>query len=158
LLFEGLIWLAEVGSEPVGFLLAMPDYNPALKPLNGRVLTPRILGFIPYVLGWRKPEGTRVLTLGVKDRFRTRGLETALLIEGLKVGFDSGFKVSEASWILEDNLAMCRIIEAIEGRVSKRYRLYERSLPESGFRRVFRFGTSRPQGPGDPRHSAPGLC
>src|SRR4029077_12216473 len=34
LLMEGLIWLAESDTEPVGFLLAMPDYNVALKPLQ----------------------------------------------------------------------------------------------------------------------------
>ncbi len=50
-----------------------------------------------------------------------------MLIEGLKVGFDAGVTESEASWILEDNLMMCRILEAIGGRVYKRYRIYERA-------------------------------
>ncbi|MCX6923594.1 MAG: N-acetyltransferase, partial [Verrucomicrobia bacterium] len=49
LLMEGLIWLAEAGTEPVAFLLALPDYNVALKPLQGRLLTPKLLGFIPYL-------------------------------------------------------------------------------------------------------------
>ncbi len=128
LLMEGLVWLAEAGSEPIGFLLATPDYNVALKPLKGRLLTPRVVGFIPYLLGWRQPPRTRVLTLGVIDKYRGRGLESALLIEGLKVGFDAGFKESEASWILEDNVAMCRVLEAVGGRPYKTYRMYEKSL------------------------------
>jgi ribosomal protein S18 acetylase RimI-like enzyme len=125
LLMEGLIWLAEVGSEPVAFLLAMPDYNVALKPLQGRLLTPRIFGFIPYLLGWKRPTRTRVLTLGVKEKYRSKGLESALLIEGLRVGFEAGVRESEASWILEDNVMMCRVLEAIGGKPYKRYRLYE---------------------------------
>jgi ribosomal protein S18 acetylase RimI-like enzyme len=128
LLMEGLIWLAEAGPEPVGFLLAMPDYNVALKPLKGRLFTPQLLGFIPYVMGWKRPTRTRVLTLGVKEEYRSRGLESALLIEGLKVGFEAGVRESEASWILEDNVMMCRVIEAIGGRVYKKYRIYERDL------------------------------
>jgi GNAT superfamily N-acetyltransferase len=128
LLMEGLIWLAEVGSEPVAFLLAMPDYNVALKPLQGRLLTPRILGFIPYLLGWKRPTRTRVLTLGVKEKYRSKGLESALLIEGLRVGFEAGVVESEASWILEDNVMMCRMLEAIGGRPYKRYRLYVKDL------------------------------
>jgi len=128
LLMEGLIWLAEAGSEPVGFLLAMPDYNTALQPLKGRLLTPRVLGFVPYLMGWKRPTRTRVLTLGVIDRYRSKGLESALLIEGLRVGFEAGVRESEASWILEDNVMMCRVLEAIGGRVYKRYRIYERSL------------------------------
>jgi ribosomal protein S18 acetylase RimI-like enzyme len=128
LLMEGLIWLAEVGSEPVGFLLAMPDYNPALQPLKGKLLTPSLLGFIPYLLGWKRPTRTRVLTLGVKTQYRNKGLESAMLIEGLKVGFEAGVRESEASWILEDNVAMCRVIEAIGGKAYKTYRIYERKV------------------------------
>jgi ribosomal protein S18 acetylase RimI-like enzyme len=128
LLMEGLVWLAEVGQEPVGFLLATPDLNVALKPLGGRLLTPKLLGFIPYLLGWKRPPETRVITLGVKGTHRGRGLETAMLIEGLKVGFNAGFRGSEASWILEDNVMMCRLLEAIGGRPYKKYRIYEQAL------------------------------
>lgn len=128
LLMEGLIWLAEAGPEPVGFLLALPDYNPALKPLKGRLLTPKVFGFIPYLMGWKRPTRTRVLTLGVKEKYRSKGLESAMLIEGLRVGFEAGVRESEASWILEDNVMMCRVIEAIGGRVYKRYRIYEKDF------------------------------
>ena len=128
LLMEGLIWLTEAGTEPVGFLLAMPDYNIALKPLQGHLLTPKLLGFIPYVLGWKCPPRTRVITLGVKHAYRSKGLESAMLIEGLKVGIAAGVTESEASWILEDNVMMCRMLEAIGGRVYKTYRLYERQI------------------------------
>jgi len=128
LMMEGLIWLAEAGAEPVGFLLALPDYNIALKPLQGRLLTPKVLGFIPYLLGWKCPPRTRVITLGVKDKYRSKGLESAMLIEGLKVGIAAGVRESEASWILEDNVAMCRVLEAIGGRPYKTYRIYERQV------------------------------
>ena len=126
LLMEGLVWLAEAGAEPVGFLLALPDYNVALQPLRGRLLTPKVLGFMPYVFGWKCPPRTRVITLGVKESYRGKGLESAMLIEGLRVGIEAGVRESEASWILEDNERMCRVLEAIGGRVYKRYRLYER--------------------------------
>ncbi len=130
LLMEGLIWLAEAGTEPVAFLLAVPDYNVALQPLQGRLLTPKVLGFIPYLLGWKCPPRTRVITLGVKEKYRSKGLESALLIEGLKTGIAHGVTESEASWILEDNVQMCRMLEAIGGRVYKTYRLYERRVAE----------------------------
>ena len=127
LLMEGLIWLAETKSEPVGFLLALPDYNVAFKPLNGKLLTPKLLSFIPYVLGWKCPTMVRVITLGMKEKYRNKGLESALLIEGLNVGIAAGVREAEASWILEDNVMMCRVLEAIEGKVYKRYRIYEKS-------------------------------
>jgi GNAT superfamily N-acetyltransferase len=128
LLMEGLIWLADVDGKPVGFLLALPDYNVALKPLLGRLATPKLLGFIPYLLGWKRPTRVRVLTLGVKEAYRAKGLESALLIEGLNTGFKAGVVEAEASWILEDNQMMCRVLESIGGKPYKTYRLYEKSI------------------------------
>ena len=128
LLMEGITWLAEVGTEPVGFLLALPDYNVPLKPLKGRLLTPKVLGFIPYLLGWKVLPRTRTVILGVKEKYRTKGLESAMLIEGLKVAFEAGIRESEASWILEDNIRMCRMLEAIGGRPYKTYRIYEKPV------------------------------
>ena len=40
----------------------------------------------------------------------------------------AGVTESEASWILEDNLMMCRVLEAIGGRAYKTYRIYERQI------------------------------
>ena len=128
LLMEGLVWLAEKDSDAVGFLLAIPDYNVAIQPLKGRLLTPKLFGFIPYLLGWKYPPRTRVITLGVRDGYRSKGLESAMLVEGLKAGIGVGVTESEASWILEDNVMMCRIIESIGGKVYKTYRIYEKSI------------------------------
>jgi GNAT superfamily N-acetyltransferase len=128
LLVDGLIWVAEAAGEPVGFMLALPDYNYALQPLRGRLLTPRLLGFLPYLIGWKCPPRCRVFTLGVKEKYRNRGLEALMLTEGFKTGFRIGFKDAEASWILEDNVMMCRLLEAFGGKPYKTYRLFEREI------------------------------
>jgi len=128
LLVEGLIWLAETATGPVGFMLALPDYNLVLQPLRGRLLTPKLFGFLPYALGWKCPPRCRVITLGVKENYRNRGLEAVMLTEGFKTGFRVGFKDAEASWILDDNTMMRRLLETFGGKVHKTYRLYEREV------------------------------
>ena len=128
LLLEGLVWVVETSKEPVAFMLAAPDYNIPLQPLRGRLLTPRFFGFLPYLLGWKHPPRCRVLTLGVKQRYRNRGLEAVMLTEGFKKGIQVGFREAEASWILEDNTAMCRLLQTFGGRPYRTYRLYEREL------------------------------
>jgi hypothetical protein len=128
LFMEGLVWVAETPAEPVGFLLALPDYNLPLQPLRGRLLTPRVLGALPALLQWRYPSRCRVLTLGVKASYRGRGLESVMLFEGLQVGFRVKFTEAEASWILEDNLAMRRMLEVFGATPYKTYRLYESDL------------------------------
>jgi len=128
LLVEGLVSLVECGSEPVGFLLAIPDFNEAFKPMRGRLLSPGLFKAIPYLLNWKHPRLVRTITLGVKERYRGKGIESIMLFEGLKVGYKMGFESSEASWILEDNAMMCRLIETVGGRVYKTYRLYSHAL------------------------------
>lgn len=128
LFVEGLVWLALDQERPVGFLLALPDYNEAFKPLRGKLLTPNIFKFLPYLLKWKTPEWCRVLTLGVIEEYRHRGLEAAMLWEGFKVGIGMGIKFAECSWVLEDNVLMNRVMEFFGGSVYKRYRIYEKEL------------------------------
>ena len=128
LLTPGLIWLAETEKEPIGFLLATLDFNQALKHLRGRLLTPGLLRALPYFLGWRRPDATRVITLGVKASWRNRGLESVMLVEGLNTGIRLGVTWSEASWVLEDNVPMRRVIELFGARAYKTYRLYDRPV------------------------------
>ncbi len=125
---EGLIWLAEFEGEPVGFLLAIPDFNVALQPLRGRLLSPGLFRALPYLAGWRNPPQCRVITLGVKDAHRGRGLESVMLYEGLQTGFRMGLHTAEASWILEDNVAMRRMLGVFGAKPYKTYRIYDRPV------------------------------
>jgi len=126
LLTEGLAFVAESGAEPVGFLLALPDFNEALQPLRGRLLSPGWFRALPYFLGWRTPRYVRTLTLGVKAAWRRRGVEALMLAEGLQTGVRLGFERVEASWILEDNLEVRRVIELFGGTPYKTYRVFTR--------------------------------
>ena len=128
LLVEGLVWIAETAGETVGFMITIPDYNEALKPLRGRLSTPKIFGLLPYALGRKIPTSCRVVTLGVKAQHRNRGIEAVMLAEGLMTGLRLGFKTAEASWVLEDNVMMRRLLQPFGGRVYKTYRIYERAV------------------------------
>ena len=128
LLVEGLVWIVASPQEPVGFMLAVPDFNRAIQPLRGRLLTPRLLGFLPYLFQWKYPTWCRVIILGVKAAYRNRGLESVMLSEGFKTGLKVGFTDAEASWVLEDNNPMVRLMGIFGGKVYKTYRLYEREV------------------------------
>jgi hypothetical protein len=128
MLAEGLVWLAETDHQPVGFLLALPDFNEALKPLRGRLVSSGLFKFLPYLFRWKTPASVRVVVLGVKEAYRNRGIESVMLVEGLRTGFRLGFTGCEASWILEDNLNVRRVIELFGGEPYKIYRIYERAI------------------------------
>lgn len=128
LLVEGLTQIALNGHEPVGFLLASSDFNEAFQPLKGRILSPGLFQALPYLLQWKVPRYCRVLTLGVSAGYRGRGIEAAMLTQGLRTGFRLGFKRVESSWILEDNTAVQRVIALFGGEPYKTYRLYEKAV------------------------------
>lgn len=128
LLVDGLVWLAESNGEPAGLLLMVPDINPALRPLRGRLATPALLGALPTLLGWRRPHRFRLIALGVTSQHRRRGLEGWMFAEGVAAAQRLGFTECEASWVLEDNLPVHQLAAQFNGRITRRYRLYDREL------------------------------
>jgi len=117
-----LALIAESGDRPVGFMLGLPDYNPALRLLRGR-LTP--WGLARFLWRRRRLEGVRLMALGVIPEARRRGVDALLAREMLAALRRGGHRWVEAGWILEDNAVTRRTAERWGGRVVKRYRLYE---------------------------------
>ena len=128
LLTDGLAYVAEGPAGPVGFLLAMPDFNEAFRPLRGRLLSLGLAKALPYLLRWKAPRYVRCVTLGVVAGHRGRGIEAAMLAEALTTCLRRGYQRGEASWILEDNTPVQRTIALFGGEVYKRYRVYERPV------------------------------
>ena len=128
LLVEGLVWVATVEEQPAGLLLMVPDINPALRPLRGRLLTPALVGALPMLLGWRRPRRFRLIALGVTPTHRRRGLEGWMFAEGVEAARRHGFTECEASWVLEDNLPVHQLAAQFHGRVTRRYRIYDRVI------------------------------
>ncbi|MFN3821665.1 MAG: N-acetyltransferase, partial [bacterium] len=69
-----LVLVAEDNGRPVGFSLALPDLNEALRHINGRLFP---FG-LPFLLWYsRKIRSLRVLILGIIKEFRGRGIDSA---------------------------------------------------------------------------------
>jgi len=118
--------LDEAGNpRPVGFLLAVPDINRALKRINGRLLP---FGLLKLLWHSRKINTIRVITMGGIVEFQNLGLGSILLDEIYRRGPAAGFPTGEMSWILESNVMMNRAAELIGGRRTKTYRIYEMSV------------------------------
>jgi hypothetical protein len=112
------------GGKPraVGFLLAVPDLNRALKKINGRLLP---LGLLKLLWHSRKISSIRVITMGGILEFQNLGLGSIFLDEIYRRGPAAGFPTGEMSWVLENNVMMNRAAELIGGRRTKTYRIYE---------------------------------
>jgi hypothetical protein len=111
---------------PVGFALALPDYNQALRHVNGRLFP---FGLFKLLWYRRRIDTARIITLGLRREFRHKGLDASLIVHLFREGPPIGFPRGECSWILEDNWEMRRGIERIGGYAYKTYRVFEKSLP-----------------------------
>jgi GNAT superfamily N-acetyltransferase len=112
--------------EVAGVSLSLPDFNQVLIRLNGRLLP---FGWIKALRAQRKIGGmVRVFALGVKPQFQHTGVAAALYKDVWDAVGRRGFAGAETGWILEVNDPMNRAMEALTGRIIKRYRIYERLL------------------------------
>jgi GNAT superfamily N-acetyltransferase len=120
------ILIAEARGETVGTLVCVPDLNPLLRRMNGRLLP---FAF-RHLLGWRRKVGAvRLLTMGVLPEYRTRGVDGLFYREVLAAGRRHGFRrESELGWVLETNRVMVNTILRVGGRQTKRLRLYSMPL------------------------------
>lgn len=119
-----LVLLAEVSGRLVGFLLALPDINQALKHTRSRSFW-----VSAFKIFWhrRAIRSMRVVLLGVREEFRTAGVAAGLYTEIIRRGLRLGYQDCEMSWILDDNILMIRSMELLGGKRYKTYRIYERS-------------------------------
>ncbi len=125
LIVPELLIMAEVDGNPAGFFMAVPDYNQVLGKVNGRLGPVGIAKFLWYS---RKIKDIRVLTMGVKEEYRRKGIEGLLYLESFKAAMKKGYERAEMSWVLEDNVKMQKGCELMGGKLYKKYRLYEKRI------------------------------
>ncbi|MBS0503933.1 MAG: N-acetyltransferase [Proteobacteria bacterium] len=132
IVFEDLIYIAEVEGEPVAFMITLPDLNEPLKPLKGSLLP---FGWAKLLLWLRKPRARtmRVPLMGVVKRLQASRLASQLAFMMIEYSRREAIKHygaqrGEIGWILEDNQGMVAIADAIESKVNKTYRIYQRTF------------------------------
>ncbi|MDR3049983.1 MAG: hypothetical protein LBV16_09180 [Elusimicrobiota bacterium] len=125
LLDPNLAILASVSGSPVGMLISAPDYNQILKKLNGRMFP---FGFLKFLYYKNKIDSLRLIIMGVVKEYRNRGIEAIMYSKGLNYALSKGYKHCELSWILEDNVMTNRTAEMMNGKIYKRYLIFEKTF------------------------------
>ena len=119
--------VAEEGDRTVGVAITVPDVNQVLKLMGGRLLP---LGWLKFLLKKRYIDRCRVGFLGVQPAYQHTGVAAGLYARHFNEAERSRIKWGEMGWILETNTAMNRGMEAMGGRIVKRYRVYEDRLDQ----------------------------
>jgi hypothetical protein len=111
--------------------VTLPNLNDWIRDLNGKLLP-----FGWAKLAWRlmmaPPQSVRMPLMGVRRKFHATPMGSALALAVIDAvrsyHLGRGTKRAELSWILEDNMPMRRMIEALGGVPYKTYRIYEKRL------------------------------
>ena len=111
--------------ETAAIAITVPDVNQVLARMNGRLLP---LGWWHFARRRRTMDRVRVGFLGVKPEFQHTGVAAKLYVEHFDMAAVTQYKGGEMGWILETNHNMNKAMEAMGGRIVKRYRIFEREL------------------------------
>lgn len=124
---EGVL-IAEVGEQPVAFLIGVPDINVALRHINGRLTTFGLpIGLIKLLYYRRKIRTGRLIALGVIEEYRRAGVAELLVLQFMEEAYRRGFS-GELSMTLENNVLVNRFIESMGAKKYKTYRIYRRPI------------------------------
>lgn len=121
----GLVFFAEVGSEPVGVSITLPDLNQVLRTMNGRLLP---TGWWKLLRGRRRITTVRFFAMGMVPEYRHRGLDTVFYALTLKAAIERGYERAELSLINEINMPMRHTLDLAGARCAKTYRVYEKVM------------------------------
>jgi hypothetical protein len=113
--------------EPVGVVMAIPDVNPLLKRLNGKI---GLLGPIKYLLYRHEVRAVRGVLFGVKKQYHRMGFPILCYDELDRIlrGHPDECAYMELGWNLEDNSAINKFEEEAGAHVIKRHRIYRKDL------------------------------
>ncbi len=121
----------EVEGKPVGFMLALPDMNEVLQRAYPRPGEPEIWTMLKALWHWKirpKIKGQRILLLGIKPEYRRMGVDAAMNLDFVMEGLRYKYWDTDAGWILETNQPMNQFMITFQGKLYKRYRLYQKPL------------------------------
>ena len=120
-----LIFFPCYENEPVGVAMMLPDANPLLKRLNGKL---GLLGLVKIALYRKEITGVRGILFGIREAYQRLGASIVCWDYAYHKWREKGYKYCELGWNLEDNRGINQFDLETGGAINKRYRIYRKDL------------------------------
>ena len=118
-------FIAEVRGEPVGFAVPLPDYNIALRHMNGHLFP---FGWLKFLWYKRKIDVLLGFFMGILPEYQYLQIGALIYLEAWKAALEKGYKSIKSSWVLENNKPMNRALQWVGAKIYKTYRVYDKRL------------------------------
>lgn len=126
ILDEKFVFFLYYEGEPVGVMMLLPDINPMLRRLNGRI---GIRGLYHFLFHRNEIQTLRAILFGIKKPYQRLGLplvafnHLAYLLRN-----QSKYEYVEFGWTLEDNDDVNTILINAGAKIHQRYRILRKPL------------------------------
>jgi len=125
LIVPELTTAVEVDGKMVGASFALPDFNPRIKEIGGRITPMRLFKLLRHK---EQIKAIRVLSTNVLPEYQMLGLGLVLLNGLVPKVIQSGITDAEFSWVLESNTYSRGSLEKGGAIRTKTYRVYDRPI------------------------------
>jgi GNAT superfamily N-acetyltransferase len=113
---------AEIDGRVVGASFGLPDYNPRIKEINGRLFP---FGFIHLLRNRRAIKRVRLISTNVLPEYQLFGIGLVLMHGLVPRAIEWGLQEGEFSWVLESNRLSYGALKKGGAKITKTYRLYD---------------------------------
>ena len=120
-----MIYIARSKGEPIGFSVALPNYNEIMIHMNGRLFP---FGFLKLLSGKKKIKSGRSFILFVIPEYRKKGVSGSMFFKTFEACLKKGYVWGEGSTIGDINQNMRKDAEGAGGEHYKTYRIYGKEI------------------------------
>jgi len=121
--------LVEAKGEIVGFAIGIPDMSPGIQAARGRMFP---FGFLKILGEAKRTKNLLMMLGGVRKSFRGQGIDVLMAVKILESSIKSQMETIDVHLVLETNTRMRSECERVNGRILKKWRIFQKSLePEN---------------------------
>ncbi|MGW8257839.1 MAG: N-acetyltransferase family protein, partial [Thermoguttaceae bacterium] len=113
---------AEIDGQVVGASFGLPDYNPRIKDIDGRLFP---FGFMRLLRNRKAIKRIRLISTNVVPEYQRYGIGLVLMQGLVPKALEWGLQEAEFSWVLESNSLSYGSLKKGGAKISKTYRLYD---------------------------------
>jgi hypothetical protein len=123
-----IIYLARTNLKniPIGFVVALPDYNQVFRHIRSGRLSP--LGLAKLLYYRKRIDAVRVFMQFVIPEYQRKAVNNAIFYRMCQGGKAHGYKTGDGSSIGENNLQSRQSVERLGGKHYRTYRMYRKYL------------------------------
>ena len=112
-------------NELVGFVVAIPDLSPGIIAAKGKLFP---FGLFKILKAIKKSKKMMLMLGGIRKDYRGQGIDVLMAFKMLESAKKREMRLIDSHLILENNTRMRAECERLNGKIVKRFRIYQKQL------------------------------